>query len=126
MNGSTGRDARDEALVMGEQAPHLHGFFCRNLHYSVNHIGVIVFGDEVGTYALYAVWQGGASTKQGRLCRFYGNREELRIICLETSGSATEGSASTNGGNEDIHPSVGIVPNLMCCSKDMRFGVGWI
>ena len=126
MNGSTGRDARDEAFVMGKQAPHLHGLFCRNLHYAVNNVGCVVLGDEVGTYALYAMRRGFASTEQRGFLGFYGNGEELRVMRLETSGSAAEGSASTNGGNEDIHLSVGVVPNLLCRSENVRFGIGRI
>ena len=80
MNGSTGRDARDETLVMGKQAPHLHGFFCRNLHYAINHVGVIVIGDEVSTYALYAMRRGLASTEQRGFLGFYGNGKYLRVL----------------------------------------------
>lgn len=126
MDGCTRGDANDEAFVVGEFASNTHGLLRADRHDAINNGGIIVLGDEVGTYALYAMRRGCASTKQGRLCWFYGNGEELRVMCLETSGSAAKSSASTNGGNEDIHLSVGVVPNLMCCSKDMRFGVGWI
>jgi hypothetical protein len=99
MDGSTGRDTRDETLMMGEQAPHLHSLLRGDLHYAVNNVRIIVLGDEIGTYALYAMRRGFTSTKQRRFLGFYGNGKKLGIMSLEASGSAAKGSACTNGGN---------------------------
>jgi hypothetical protein len=73
MDGSTRGYADDEAFVVGEFASNMHGLLRAYLYDVINNGGIVVLRYEVSTYALYAVWRGSASCKQGGLCRLNGN-----------------------------------------------------
>ena len=126
MDGSTRGYADDKAFVVGEFASCMHGLLRAYLYDVINNGGIIVLGDKVSSYALYAVRRGCASTKQGRLCRFYGNGLQARVESLQLAGSSAQSATSTHTCHEVVNLSVRIVPYLLCRREDMRFGIGRI
>ena len=126
MDSSTRGYADDEAFVTRELASCMHGLLRANLCDAIHNGRVVVLGYEVSSYALYAVRRGSASSKQGRLCRFYGNGLKTRIESLQLAGSTTQSTTSTYTCHEVVYLTVSIVPNLLCRSERVCLGIGWV
>ena len=61
-----------------------------------------------------------------RALRFHCYNLNIRVLGLQVSTHAADGSAGSNASNKDIYRSIGIIPDFHTCGLFMDCRVGWI
>ena len=123
-DGSTGRDAHQNAFLVADQAAGGKGVVIFDGDDLVVDLGVQHVGDEACADALDLVRTGGTLAQDRGGSRLNGHDLDAGILALEVLAHTGDGAAGADAGYKDVNLAVGVVPDLGAGGGDVRLGVG--
>mmetsp|Transcript_44493 Transcript_44493/g.140382 ORF Transcript_44493/g.140382 Transcript_44493/m.140382 type:complete len:202 (-) Transcript_44493:156-761(-) len=112
MNGSTRRDAHQDALLSSKATGHGHGIGGRDLNDLVDDVHIAVVGDEASADALDLVRPRLATRHDWRLRRLDSDGLDILVLGLEKAGAARNRSTSANSTKNYVHLAISLFPDL--------------
>ncbi len=112
MNRRAGADAGQNALFFGQPSPHGQRFLAGDVENLVDDARIQHVGHEARTDALDFVLAGRAARQHRGLSRLDGDDLTRRFPGFEHFADAGDGAAGAHTRHQDIHFTVGVIPDF--------------
>ena len=126
IGSGTGGDSYQQTVFLGELSSRADGIVIVNVQYLVNDTGIIGFGYETGSDALYLVGTALSTVQDGGGGWLHGDDLYVGILLFQVFADTGDSTARTYTSYEDVNLAVGVSPYLRTGGRIVLGGVGGV